>query len=193
MLPARVAGPCPGPPLAAGTAAPPRVRARAGDIRVHRDRTRLARCDRRVGGAAHHGRWPVVAGTSACTWQRTGGKLILEGNDSTGTPFYYVTNVAGRDLSRTTFRSPPTPGISRNFAGHSQSPPEKCGDKVTTFGFGPAAIYRAGEPLARRWRSSRVTSTVRFWHEGRGKMRPATATAVLVGRSEPNTSCLTSL
>jgi peptidoglycan hydrolase-like protein with peptidoglycan-binding domain len=36
----------------------------------------------------------VAAGTFACTWTRTGDKLILEGNDSTGAPFYYVTNVA---------------------------------------------------------------------------------------------------
>jgi len=34
-----------------------------------------------------------AAGTFACTWQRTGEKLILEGNDSTGAPFYYVNNV----------------------------------------------------------------------------------------------------
>ena len=33
-----------------------------------------------------------AAGTFACTWQRTGEKLILEGNDSTGAPFYYVNN-----------------------------------------------------------------------------------------------------
>jgi len=36
----------------------------------------------------------VAAGTFACTWTRTGDKLILEGNDSTGAPFYYVNNVA---------------------------------------------------------------------------------------------------
>jgi peptidoglycan hydrolase-like protein with peptidoglycan-binding domain len=36
----------------------------------------------------------VAAGTFACTWQRTGDKLILEGNNSTGAPFYYVNNVA---------------------------------------------------------------------------------------------------
>jgi murein L,D-transpeptidase YcbB/YkuD len=35
----------------------------------------------------------VAAGTFGCTWQRTGEKLILEGNDSTGAPFYYVNNV----------------------------------------------------------------------------------------------------
>jgi peptidoglycan hydrolase-like protein with peptidoglycan-binding domain len=34
-----------------------------------------------------------AAGTFACTWQRTGEKLLLEGNDSTGAPFYYVNNV----------------------------------------------------------------------------------------------------
>ncbi len=34
-----------------------------------------------------------AAGTFACTWQRTGDKLVLEGNDSTGAPFYYVNNV----------------------------------------------------------------------------------------------------
>jgi peptidoglycan hydrolase-like protein with peptidoglycan-binding domain len=36
----------------------------------------------------------VAAGTFACTWTRPGDKLILEGNDSTRTPFYYVSNVA---------------------------------------------------------------------------------------------------
>jgi hypothetical protein len=35
----------------------------------------------------------VAAGTFACTWQRTGEQLLLEGNDSTGAPFYYVNNV----------------------------------------------------------------------------------------------------
>jgi peptidoglycan hydrolase-like protein with peptidoglycan-binding domain len=35
----------------------------------------------------------VAAGTFACTWTRSGGKLILEGNNSTGAPFYYVNNV----------------------------------------------------------------------------------------------------
>jgi peptidoglycan hydrolase-like protein with peptidoglycan-binding domain len=35
----------------------------------------------------------VAAGTFGCTWQRTGEKLILEGNDSTGAPFFYVNNV----------------------------------------------------------------------------------------------------
>ncbi len=35
----------------------------------------------------------VAAGTFGCTWQRSGEKLILEGNDSTGAPFYYVNNV----------------------------------------------------------------------------------------------------
>jgi peptidoglycan hydrolase-like protein with peptidoglycan-binding domain len=34
-----------------------------------------------------------AAGSFGCTWQRTGEKLILEGNDSTGAPFYYVNNV----------------------------------------------------------------------------------------------------
>jgi peptidoglycan hydrolase-like protein with peptidoglycan-binding domain len=34
-----------------------------------------------------------AAGSFACTWTRTGDKLILEGNDSTGAPFYYVNNV----------------------------------------------------------------------------------------------------
>jgi peptidoglycan hydrolase-like protein with peptidoglycan-binding domain len=35
----------------------------------------------------------VAAGTFVCTWQRTGEKLTMEGNDSTGAPFYYVNNV----------------------------------------------------------------------------------------------------
>jgi peptidoglycan hydrolase-like protein with peptidoglycan-binding domain len=35
----------------------------------------------------------VAAGTFACTWQQTSEKLVLEGNDSTGAPFYYVNNV----------------------------------------------------------------------------------------------------
>jgi peptidoglycan hydrolase-like protein with peptidoglycan-binding domain len=36
----------------------------------------------------------VSAGTFACTWTRPGDKLILEGNNSQGAPFYYVNNVA---------------------------------------------------------------------------------------------------
>jgi peptidoglycan hydrolase-like protein with peptidoglycan-binding domain len=36
----------------------------------------------------------VAAGTFACTWTRPGDKLILEGNNSDGAPFYYVNNVA---------------------------------------------------------------------------------------------------
>lgn len=32
-------------------------------------------------------------GRFTCTWQRTGDKLIFEGNNSTGLPFYYVHNV----------------------------------------------------------------------------------------------------
>jgi Putative peptidoglycan binding domain len=35
----------------------------------------------------------VAAGTFGCTWQRGNTKLLLEGNDSTGAPFYYVNNV----------------------------------------------------------------------------------------------------
>ncbi len=35
----------------------------------------------------------VAAGTFSSTWQRTGEKLILAGNNSTGAPFYYVNNV----------------------------------------------------------------------------------------------------
>ena len=40
------------------------------------------------------------AGTLACTWQRTGEKLVLDGNDSTGAPFYHVNNVTFHPLSR---------------------------------------------------------------------------------------------
>jgi len=40
----------------------------------------------------------VAGATFACTWQRTGDKLILEGNNSTAepvcAPFYFVSNVA---------------------------------------------------------------------------------------------------
>lgn len=36
----------------------------------------------------------VSGATFACTWQRTGDKLILEGNNSTQAPFYFVSNVA---------------------------------------------------------------------------------------------------
>jgi murein L,D-transpeptidase YcbB/YkuD len=36
----------------------------------------------------------VTGATFACTWQRTGDKLILEGNNSSEAPFYFVTNVA---------------------------------------------------------------------------------------------------
>jgi peptidoglycan hydrolase-like protein with peptidoglycan-binding domain len=36
----------------------------------------------------------VAEGTFACTWTSPGDKLILEGNNSTGAPFYYVNNVA---------------------------------------------------------------------------------------------------
>jgi peptidoglycan hydrolase-like protein with peptidoglycan-binding domain len=36
----------------------------------------------------------VAGATFACTWQRTGDKLILEGNNSTEAPFYFVTNMA---------------------------------------------------------------------------------------------------
>ena len=40
----------------------------------------------------------VERATFACTWQRTGDKLILEGNNSTAepvcAPFYFVSNVA---------------------------------------------------------------------------------------------------
>jgi peptidoglycan hydrolase-like protein with peptidoglycan-binding domain len=37
----------------------------------------------------------LVAGAAfACTWQRTGDKLILQGNNSTEAPFYFVSNVA---------------------------------------------------------------------------------------------------
>jgi murein L,D-transpeptidase YcbB/YkuD len=36
----------------------------------------------------------VAGATFACTWQRTGDKLILEGNNSTEAPFYFVDNVA---------------------------------------------------------------------------------------------------
>jgi len=36
----------------------------------------------------------VDGATFRCTWQRTGDKLILEGNNSTEAPFYFVTNVA---------------------------------------------------------------------------------------------------
>jgi peptidoglycan hydrolase-like protein with peptidoglycan-binding domain len=35
----------------------------------------------------------VAAGTFVCTWQRSGTKLLLEGNDDTGAPFYYIHNV----------------------------------------------------------------------------------------------------
>jgi peptidoglycan hydrolase-like protein with peptidoglycan-binding domain len=35
----------------------------------------------------------VAAGTFGCTWQRGNTKLLLEGNDSTGAPFYFVNNV----------------------------------------------------------------------------------------------------
>jgi peptidoglycan hydrolase-like protein with peptidoglycan-binding domain len=34
-----------------------------------------------------------AAGSFVCKWQRTGETLSLEGNDSTGAPFYYVNNV----------------------------------------------------------------------------------------------------
>jgi hypothetical protein len=36
----------------------------------------------------------VSGATFACTWQRTGDKLILEGNNSSEAPFYFVNNVA---------------------------------------------------------------------------------------------------
>jgi peptidoglycan hydrolase-like protein with peptidoglycan-binding domain len=36
----------------------------------------------------------VDGATFTCTWQRTGDKLILEGNNSTEAPFYFVNNVA---------------------------------------------------------------------------------------------------
>jgi peptidoglycan hydrolase-like protein with peptidoglycan-binding domain len=35
----------------------------------------------------------TAAGTFACTWKRTGETLLLEGNDSTGAPFYFVHTV----------------------------------------------------------------------------------------------------
>ena len=35
----------------------------------------------------------VAAGTFGCTWKRTGEVLTMEGNDSTGAPFYYVHTV----------------------------------------------------------------------------------------------------
>ncbi len=35
----------------------------------------------------------VAAGSFVCKWQRTGETLSLEGNDSTGAPFYYVNNI----------------------------------------------------------------------------------------------------
>jgi peptidoglycan hydrolase-like protein with peptidoglycan-binding domain len=35
----------------------------------------------------------VAAGTFVCTWKRTGEVLTMEGNDSTGAPFYYVHTV----------------------------------------------------------------------------------------------------
>lgn len=35
----------------------------------------------------------VTVGAFYCIWQRTGDKLILEGNNSAATPFYYVNNV----------------------------------------------------------------------------------------------------
>jgi peptidoglycan hydrolase-like protein with peptidoglycan-binding domain len=35
----------------------------------------------------------TAAGTFGCTWKRTGEQLILEGNDSTGAPFYFVHTV----------------------------------------------------------------------------------------------------
>jgi peptidoglycan hydrolase-like protein with peptidoglycan-binding domain len=37
-----------------------------------------------------------AAGSFVCEWQRTGETLILEGNDSTGAPFYYVNNATFR-------------------------------------------------------------------------------------------------
>lgn len=36
----------------------------------------------------------VDGATFRCTWQRTGDKLLLEGNNSTKAPFYFVDNVA---------------------------------------------------------------------------------------------------
>lgn len=35
----------------------------------------------------------VAAGTFVCTWQRSGTKLQLAGNDDTGAPFFYINNV----------------------------------------------------------------------------------------------------
>jgi peptidoglycan hydrolase-like protein with peptidoglycan-binding domain len=35
----------------------------------------------------------VAAGTFVCTWERSGTKLLLEGNDDTGAPFFYINNV----------------------------------------------------------------------------------------------------
>lgn len=35
----------------------------------------------------------LAAGSFACTWKRAGEELILEGNDSTGAPFYFVHTV----------------------------------------------------------------------------------------------------
>jgi peptidoglycan hydrolase-like protein with peptidoglycan-binding domain len=35
----------------------------------------------------------AAAGTFYCTWDRPGGKLIFQGNDNTGEPFYFVENV----------------------------------------------------------------------------------------------------
>ena len=34
-----------------------------------------------------------AAGSFLCTWRRAGEQLILEGNDNTGAPFYFVNNV----------------------------------------------------------------------------------------------------
>jgi Putative peptidoglycan binding domain len=35
----------------------------------------------------------VAAGSFFCTWHRTGEQLVLQGNDNTGAPFYFVNNV----------------------------------------------------------------------------------------------------
>jgi peptidoglycan hydrolase-like protein with peptidoglycan-binding domain len=36
----------------------------------------------------------VAAGTFGCAWNRSGEQLLLEGNDNTGAPFYYVHSVS---------------------------------------------------------------------------------------------------
>jgi peptidoglycan hydrolase-like protein with peptidoglycan-binding domain len=41
----------------------------------------------------------AAAGSFVCTWQRTGEQLVLQGNNGTGAPFYYVSQVTFQPVS----------------------------------------------------------------------------------------------